>query len=118
MGGQPVLLLETTGRRSGRTRTTPVQYAARGDDFVVVAANHGARHHPAWYLNLHDSALGRVRVGEQDFDVAAREAAGDERTALWRELSAANRYLPNLQTKARRQLPLLLLTPAISKEKT
>jgi deazaflavin-dependent oxidoreductase (nitroreductase family) len=89
MGGQPVLLLETTGRRSGRTRTTPVQYAARGDDFVVVAANHGARHHPAWYLNLHDSALGRVRVGEQDFDVAAREASGDERTALWRELSAA-----------------------------
>jgi hypothetical protein len=55
--------------------------------------------------------VGRVRVREQNFDVATREASGDERTALWRELSAANRYLPRLQTKARRQLPLLLLTP-------
>jgi hypothetical protein len=55
--------------------------------------------------------VGRVRVREQNFDVATRETSGDERTALWRELSAANRYLPRLQTKARRQLPLLLLTP-------
>jgi deazaflavin-dependent oxidoreductase (nitroreductase family) len=111
IGGQPILLLETTGRRSGRTRTTPLQYAARGEDFIVVAANHGARHHPAWYLNLRGNTVGRVRVGEHNFDVAAREASGDERTDLWRELSAANRYLPKLQTKARRQLPLLLLTP-------
>jgi F420H(2)-dependent quinone reductase len=50
IGGQPVLLLQTTGRRSGRTRTTPVQYVAHAEGFVVVAANHGARHPPAWYL--------------------------------------------------------------------
>ena len=52
IGGQPVLLLQTTGRRSGRTRTTPVQYLAHGEGYVVVAADHGARHPPAWYLNL------------------------------------------------------------------
>ena len=111
MGGQPVLLLQTTGRRSGRTRTTPVQYVAHGEGFIVVAANHGARHPPAWYLNLRATPRGRVRVGAQNFDVAAREASGDERTQLWRQLSAANRYLPAVQTKAGRQLPLLVLTP-------
>ena len=111
IGGQPVLLLQTTGRRSGQTSTTPVQYAAHGEGFVVVAANHGARHPPAWYLNLRANPRGRVRVGKQNFDVTAREASGDERTQLWRQLSAANRYLPGVQTKAGRPLPLLVLTP-------
>jgi F420H(2)-dependent quinone reductase len=111
IGGQPVLLLQTTGRRSGRTRTTPVQYMAHAEGFVVVAANHGARHPPAWYLNLCAKARGRIRVGDQNFDVATREVSGDERTELWRQLSAANRHLPGVQTKAGRQLPLLVLTP-------
>jgi deazaflavin-dependent oxidoreductase (nitroreductase family) len=110
-GGQPVLLLQTTGRRSGRTRTTPVQYLAQGESFVVVAADHGARLAPAWYLNLCATAWGRVRLGKQTFAVAAREASGDERTELWRRLADANRYLPKVQTRAERQLPLLLLTP-------
>jgi F420H(2)-dependent quinone reductase len=111
IGGQPVLLLETTGRRSGRTRTAPVQYEAHGESFVVVAADHGARHPPAWYLNLCANAQGRVLAGTKTFDVAAREASSDERTALWRTLIATNRYLPRVQTEAGRQLPLLLLTP-------
>jgi deazaflavin-dependent oxidoreductase (nitroreductase family) len=113
-GGQSVLLLQTTGRRSGRTRTTPLQYVAHGESFVVVAADHGARQPPAWYLNLCATAWGRVRVGRQTFAVAAREASGDERTELWRELIAANRYLPRVQTRAERQLPLLILTPTKS----
>lgn len=52
MGGQPVLLLQTAGRRSGRTHSTPVQYLADGDTFVVVASNAGAARPPAWDLNL------------------------------------------------------------------
>ena len=76
-----------------------------------MAANHGARHTPAWYLHLGATPRGRVRAGEQSFDVAAREASADERTELWRELIAANRYLPRVQTKAGRRLPLLVLTP-------
>ena len=112
LGGQPVLLLQTTGRRSGQTRTTPVQYISHGEDFVIVAANHGARHPPAWYLNLHADTRARVRVHMQEFDVTTREATGDERTELWDNLIAANRYLPKVQDKAGRQLPLLIVTPA------
>ena len=112
LGGQPVLLLQTTGRRSGQPRTSPVQYISRGEDFVIVAADHGARHPPAWYLNLRADAGARVRVKTQEFDVTAREATGDERAELWGKLIAANRYLPAVQSKAGRQLPLLIVTPS------
>ena len=111
LGGQPVLLLQSTGRRSGQPRTTPVQYIAHGENFVIVAADHGARRPPAWYFNLRANGWGRVHVGTEDFDVAAREARGHERTELWSKLIAANRYMPKVQTKAGRQLPLLILTP-------
>jgi deazaflavin-dependent oxidoreductase (nitroreductase family) len=79
MGGQPVLLLQTTGRRSGRTRTTPVQYLADGDTFVVVASNAGAARPPGWYLNLHANRHARVEVGPRTVVVRAQEATGQER---------------------------------------
>jgi deazaflavin-dependent oxidoreductase (nitroreductase family) len=113
LGGQPVLLLQTTGRRSGQTRTSPVQYISHGEDFAIAAADHGARHPPAWYLNLRADGRARVRVKSKEFDVTARETSGDERTELWDKLIAANRYLSKVQSKAGRQLPLLIVTPAV-----
>jgi F420H(2)-dependent quinone reductase len=107
MGGQPVLLLETTGRRSGLPRTTPVQYLPDGDTFVVVASNAGAARPPAWYFNLR----ARVRVGARSIDVRAQEASGQERAELWHRLTAANRYLKRAARKAGRDLPLLALVP-------
>jgi deazaflavin-dependent oxidoreductase (nitroreductase family) len=112
MGGQPVLLLQTTGRRSGRTRSTPVQYLADGDTFVVVASNAGAARPPAWYLNLHANRHARVEVGGRSVDVRAHEATGQERAELWQRLTAANRYLERAAREARRDLPLLALVPS------
>jgi deazaflavin-dependent oxidoreductase (nitroreductase family) len=111
MGGQPVLLLETVGRRTGQRRTTPVQYLAAGDAFVVVASNAGAPHPPAWWLNLRADPHARVQVRAQTLDVRAREATGQERAALWGQLTAVNRYLDGVARKAGRELPLLVLTP-------
>jgi len=112
MGGQPVLLLQTTGRRSGRTRTTPVQYLADGDTFVVVASNAGAARPPAWYLNLRANPHARVHVGGRTIDVRAQEAAAQERAELWQRLTAANRYLERAARKAGRDLPLMALVPS------
>jgi len=109
MGGQPVLLLQTTGRRSGRTRTTPVQYLADGDTFVVVASNAGATRPPAWYLNLRANPHAQIAVGGRSVDVRAQEAAGQERAELWQRLTAANRYLERAARKAERDLPLVAL---------
>jgi F420H(2)-dependent quinone reductase len=111
MGGQPVLLLETTGRRSGLPRTTPVQYLPDGDTFVVVASNAGAAWPPAWYFNLRADPRARVRVGARSIDVRAQEASGQERAELWHRLTAANRYLKRAARKAGRDLPLLALVP-------
>jgi deazaflavin-dependent oxidoreductase (nitroreductase family) len=109
MGGQRVLLLETVGRHTGRTRVTPVQYLPHDRAFVVVAANGGAARPPAWYLNLRAAPRARVRVGPENVDVLAREIGGAEREAIWRELAAANRYLDGIARKAGRLLPVLML---------
>jgi F420H(2)-dependent quinone reductase len=114
MGGQPVLLLQTSGRRSGRPRTTPVQYLADGDAFVVVASNGGAARPPAWYLNLRANPHARIEVGPRSVEVRAQEAAGQERAALWQRLTAANRYLERAARKAGRDLPLMALIPSTS----
>jgi deazaflavin-dependent oxidoreductase (nitroreductase family) len=109
MGGQPVLLLQTTGRRSGRTRTTPVQYLVDGDTFVVVASNAGAARPPGWYLNLRADPQARVDIGPRTVDVRAHEASGQERAELWQRLTTANRYLERAARKAGRDLPLMAL---------
>jgi deazaflavin-dependent oxidoreductase (nitroreductase family) len=111
MGGQPVLLLQTTGRRSGRTRATPVQYLVVGDTFVVVASNAGAARPPAWYLNLRTNPHAQIDVGGRSVDVRAQEATGQERAELWQRLTAANRYLERGARKAGRELPLMALVP-------
>ena len=111
MGGQPVLLLNTVGRRTGRTRTTPLQFLRRDGAFVVVAANRGAPRPPSWYLNLCADPNAQVRIGTEDVDVMAREVRDSERDGLWRELTAANRYLAKVARKAGHPLPVLALAP-------
>jgi deazaflavin-dependent oxidoreductase (nitroreductase family) len=88
VGGLPVLLLETTGRRTGRQRTTPVEFMRVDGAYVVVAANSGAPRPPAWYLNLRERPQTRVQLRDHLVAVDAHEALGDERAALWARLSA------------------------------
>jgi deazaflavin-dependent oxidoreductase (nitroreductase family) len=111
VGGQPVLLLSTVGRRTGSPRTTPLQYLKSGKAFVVVASNAGAARPPAWYWNLRANPRVRVQVGAVTGDVRARELMGDERTALWQRLTDANRHLERAADQAGRELPLLHLEP-------
>ena len=109
MGGQPVLLLSTTGRRSGRTRTTPVQYLRHGEAWVIVAANGGARTPPIWLHNLVADPAVDIQVGTDQIACTASVQAGGERDALWHELVAANKWLPRVEKKAGRQLPVVML---------
>ncbi len=109
VAGQPVLLLETVGRRSGRRRTSPVQYLANGDGYVIVAANGGAPRPPAWWFNLDADPRARVTVGADTFAVRARTATGEERHALWQQLTAVNRHLERTATAAGRELPVVVL---------
>jgi len=111
MGGQPVLLLETIGRHSGRRRMTPVQYLTRGETFVVVASDGGAARPPAWYLNLRADPHARVQAGARCVEVRAHEVTGPERAELWQRLTAVNPYLERAAHKAGRDLPVVTLAP-------
>jgi F420H(2)-dependent quinone reductase len=114
VGGQPVLLLRTTGRRSGRARTTPVQYLVDDGSFIVVAANAGAARPPAWLLNLRAEPRARVQVRSQARDVIARETTDQEYTELWQRLTAANPSLEKVSCRAGRRLPVLVLSTSRS----
>jgi len=82
MMGMPVLLLTTTGRKTGEPRTSPLMYFPEGDACVVIASNAGKPQHPAWWLNLRADPRAAVQRGREVARVRAREAAGEERARL------------------------------------
>jgi deazaflavin-dependent oxidoreductase (nitroreductase family) len=111
VGGRPVLVLETRGRRSARTRRTPVQYRRHGSGFVVVASNAGRREPPAWCLNLAAEPFGRVFVNRRWIAVHAEVTRGREREQLWEPLSNGNPWLARAAARAGRELPIIVLRP-------
>ena len=111
MGGQRVLLLTTTGRRTGLPRTAPLQCLRVGEVLVVVASNRGARTPPAWYRNLTAEPEVTAELGRERLRLRAREVVGAERERLWEQLAGANRWLPGVQARARRRLPVIALEP-------
>jgi deazaflavin-dependent oxidoreductase (nitroreductase family) len=92
----PVLLITTTGRKSGQPRTVPVVYLADGERVVVIGSNAGHRNEPAWSLNLKANPEAEVEVGREKRRVRARIAEGEERADLWRrhneQFSGFDRY--------------------------
>jgi deazaflavin-dependent oxidoreductase (nitroreductase family) len=85
VGKAPVLLLTTTGRKSGQKRTAPVVYLRDGERMVVINTNAGNAKVPAWSLNLAADPKAEVEVGRKKIPVVARVAEGEERADLWRK---------------------------------
>jgi deazaflavin-dependent oxidoreductase (nitroreductase family) len=85
VGRAPVLLLTTTGRKSGELRTAPVVYLADDDNVVLINTNAGNAKIPAWSLNLKAKPEAEVEVGRRRYPVRARIAAGEEHADLWRK---------------------------------
>jgi deazaflavin-dependent oxidoreductase (nitroreductase family) len=107
--GATILVLTTTGRKSGEPRKFALIYDSRGDDLVVVASKGGAPDQPGWYENLLAHPDASVQVRGERFDVRARTAEGAEREELWRLM---NRSWPNYDTYATRtdrEIPVVVL---------
>lgn len=109
--GAPILLLSTTGRRTGKMRTTPLMYLAQGEQLVVVASNGGADRMPTWYLNLKANPGVEVQVGPETRRMRARRATPAERAALWPKMVEVYRSYEAYQSKTRRQIPIVILSP-------
>ncbi len=112
IGDADVLLLSTTGRTSGRVRTTPLMFMRDGDDLIVVASNGGSDKAPGWWLNLSTNLRGTVQVKKLKWNVAAREATGDDRAELWTRLLAVHPDYHTYTTQTKRQIPVVRLRRA------
>jgi F420H(2)-dependent quinone reductase len=111
--GAPVLLLTTTGRKTGRIWTTPLLYGREGDRIVVIASFAGSDQHPAWWLNLRGNKRGTVQLGTDTFDVVPREADDGERERLWTKMVVeVYRGFDGLAAKSTRRLPVVVLERA------
>ena len=116
MLGVPCLLLRTTGRRTGRTRTSALVYARDGGDYVVVASLGGSDHPPAWFHNVQAEPVVGVQVGRRRFAAVAAvvERGDDDYPRLWRAVNEVNRgRYDRYQAKTARPIPLVRLTPRI-----
>ncbi len=109
--GSPVLLLVTTGRKSGLQRTTPLLYLDDGDRRVIVASNGGAPKHPVWWLNLQANPEATVEVAGRKTRVRATEAQGEERARLWKRLVRMYGPYESYRKKTDREIPVILLEP-------
>ncbi len=107
--GAPVLLLSTTGAKSGERRTTPVVYLPDGERMVVFASKAGAPSNPAWYHNLLANPSATVEVGTETVEVRARVTAGEERETLFSRQVKRFPTFAEYAEKTTRQIPVVVL---------
>lgn len=107
----PVLLLTTTGRKSGQQRTQPLNYLRDGPNYVVSASNSGRESYPAWFLNLQTEPRASVQVRHRVLRVTARVANEEEQERLWQELTAKGRNYAEYRKMTDRYIPMVILQP-------
>jgi len=105
MAGRNLILLTTTGVRSGEPRTVVLGFGRHGDNVVAIASNNGAPTDPAWYLNLLAQPSATVELASDRFEVGARTARPEERE----ELAKVVPYLESQQQLTKREIPIVVL---------
>ncbi|MEO6944201.1 MAG: nitroreductase/quinone reductase family protein [Lacisediminihabitans sp.] len=115
MGSMPVIELTTIGRRSGEQRSTMLTSPLRDNgSYIVVASRGGDDRHPAWFLNLRDNPHVEVVIaGAPRTSMLARVATAEERARMWPVITKRYTNYAGYQTKTAREIPLVLLEPAV-----
>ena len=116
VGPARVLLLTTTGRKSGRLRTQPLLYTPAGAGYVVIASKGGAARHPLWYSNLRANPDVEVTVGRETKKFRARAAEGEERERLWRAMTRVYAGYDRYARRTSRQIPVVVLEPDTTRD--
>jgi len=110
--GARVLLLHSTGAKSGEERIAPVVYRPVGDSYAIFASKGGAPTNPAWYHNLVANPEASIEVGTETVPVVARVVTGDERTAIWEPQKEQFPSFAAYEEKTTREIPVVVLDPA------
>jgi F420H(2)-dependent quinone reductase len=106
-----MLLLTTTGRRTGRPHTVPLLYLRDGPRFVVIASYGGRPRHPEWYLNLLSEPTVVVRTPKESLEANASTAGPDDRSLWWPRVVEANPGYATYQSRTEREIPIVFLDP-------
>src|SRR4249920_2675403 len=109
--GAPLLLLHSTGAKSGQARVNPMMYQADGDNFAVFASKAGAPTNPDWYHNLVANPRAAVEVGDRTVNVVARVAEGEDRDRLWSRPKELYPGFADYEAKTSREIPVVILEP-------
>jgi deazaflavin-dependent oxidoreductase (nitroreductase family) len=107
--GASVLILTTTGRRTGRSRSTPLIYGRHGADYLVVASKGGAAVNPGWYLNLSENPEVMVQIWGERFTARARTATSTEKQVLWEQMTSDWPAYEEHQRNTTREIPVVVL---------
>ena len=108
-GAAEILLLTTTGRKSGQPRTTPLNHYNDGDRIVLIASNNGSDHDPAWYLNVRDNPTVTIQRGGATETRTTRVATPEEKAELWPKIVAWSKGYAKYQAKTSRDIPLVIV---------
>jgi len=111
VSGMPVLLLTTTGRKSGRRRTTPLTHQRDGDNYVVIASNGGHDNHPTWYLNLRSNPDAEILIGREKTRVRAETANDEDRERLYKQAVDVFPGYAEYQQETKRKIPVVIFKP-------
>jgi deazaflavin-dependent oxidoreductase (nitroreductase family) len=109
--GRPVMVLTTTGAKSGEPRTAVVTFSRDGDDYVVVGSKSGAPEDPAWFTNFVANPVVTVEADGRSFQAKATVAEGADRDALWDRHAAEHAQFAEYPSKTDRIIPIARLTP-------
>jgi deazaflavin-dependent oxidoreductase (nitroreductase family) len=108
--GRPLLLLTTTGAKSGEKHTTPLVYSKDGERTVVIASMGGAPKNPLWFVNLRENPDVTLEVGAEKFEAIASVAESPERERLYAAQAATMQAFAEYEQKTTRKIPVVVLT--------
>lgn len=109
MAGRPLMVLTSTGAKSGEARSAVVTFTRDGDHYVIAASKSGAPTNPSWYYNLLANPTATVETGGEKFQVRATEVKGGERERLWNQHAEERPEFRDYPSKTTRVIPVFVL---------
>jgi F420H(2)-dependent quinone reductase len=110
LGGRPMLLLRTVGRKTRQPRTAALLWVPDGDAWAVIASKGGAPQHPGWFHNLVATPEVEIQIGRERIPVRARVAEGEQRARIWARADEVNQGQYTVyQSRTKRPIPVIVL---------
>ena len=107
----PVLLLTTTGRKTGKQRTLPLVYIMDGSAYVITASAGGADKNPGWFFNIRSNPQATIQVKDMHIKVTAEVAEPEKKSELWAQLVEVAPNFAGYQKRTSREIPMVILHP-------